>query len=51
MNNAGQKALATIKDKKAKWVFKNIPFGEYAVKVYHDENKNNKLEPLAKVIK
>ena len=43
-DNPFRKALAAIKDKKAKLVFKNIPFGEYAVKVYHDENKNNKLD-------
>ena len=24
--------------------FKDVPFGEYAVTVYHDENSNNKLD-------
>lgn len=36
--------LVNIKDKKAIWVFENIPFGEYAIKCYHDENGNNELD-------
>ena len=38
------KAFASIKDKKAIWVFKDIPFGEYAVICYHDENRNEKMD-------
>ncbi len=37
-------SYATIKDKKATWVFENIPLGEYAIKCYHDENGNNKMD-------
>lgn len=37
-------AAAPIKNKKAEWVFSALPFGAYAVKVYHDENNSNKLE-------
>ena len=38
------KASAGIENKKAVWVFENIPFGEYAVKSFHDENDNKKLD-------
>jgi len=37
-------AAASIKGGKAEWIFSNIPFGTYAVKVYHDENSNMKLD-------
>lgn len=37
-------AAAPIKGGKAKWIFSNIPFGTYAIKVYHDENSNMKLD-------
>lgn len=33
-----------IKDRKAEGVFHDISYGEYAVKVYHDMNGNNKLD-------
>jgi uncharacterized protein (DUF2141 family) len=39
-----QKTDVPIKDKKAEWIFKDIPFGSYAVKVIHDENNNKKLD-------
>jgi uncharacterized protein (DUF2141 family) len=39
-----QKADAEIKDGKAEWIFKDIPFGSYVVKVIHDENENKKLD-------
>ena len=42
--NAFRGAAADIKDGKAEYVFENIPFGEYAVKCYHDENMNGKLD-------
>lgn len=35
---------ASIEDMKAIWVFENIPFREYAVKCYHDENGNEKMD-------
>jgi uncharacterized protein (DUF2141 family) len=34
----------TIKDKKATCEFKDIPKGTYAVRAYHDENANGKLD-------
>ncbi len=38
------RGFASIKDNKTIWVFENIPFGEYAVKCYHDENGNEKMD-------
>ncbi|MFC1524018.1 DUF2141 domain-containing protein [Thermodesulfobacteriota bacterium] len=35
-----------ITDQKAEVTFKDIPFGEYAVKLYHDENDNDKLDRI-----
>jgi uncharacterized protein (DUF2141 family) len=37
-------AIIPIKDKKVEWVLENIPYGEYAVRFYHDENNNNELD-------
>jgi len=37
-------AVAKIADKKAVVVFNDIPFGVYAVKVFHDENDNGELD-------
>lgn len=43
-----EKAIATqssfIKNNKAKVFFKNVRSGSYAIAVYHDENKNGKLD-------
>jgi uncharacterized protein (DUF2141 family) len=33
-----------IKDKEAKGTFKDVTFGEYAVAVLHDENRNGKMD-------
>jgi uncharacterized protein (DUF2141 family) len=33
-----------VKNKKAYIVFSNLPRGEYAVSMYHDENANGKLD-------
>ena len=38
----GEKTL--IKDKSAKLTFEKIPFGEYAIKIYHDEDNDNELD-------
>lgn len=35
---------AEIKNRETVCIFKNIPFGIYAVKVFHDENNNDKLD-------
>jgi len=37
-------AAAEIKSKKAEWVFKNMPYGTYSIKAFHDENENSKLD-------
>ncbi len=34
----------SIKNGRASYRFENIPYGEYAVKVFHDENTNGKLD-------
>ena len=33
-----------IKDKSAILTFEKIPFGEYAIKIYHDEDNDNELD-------
>ena len=35
---------ARINNGKAEWAFRDLPFGEYAIKVFHDENGNKKLD-------
>ncbi len=34
----------SIENDKARAVFENLPYGEYAVRVYHDANGNDKLD-------
>jgi uncharacterized protein (DUF2141 family) len=36
-------AIIKIQNKKAQYVFPNVPFGEYAIKLFHDENGDNKI--------
>jgi len=36
--------IVKINNKQAVWIFREIPIGTYAVKLYHDENSNNKLD-------
>ena len=38
------KLTQSAKDKNAIFPFKNLPVGEYAVRVYHDENNNGQLD-------
>ena len=38
------KGRSVIKDKRAEYVFKDIPCGEYAIKLYHDANMNEDLD-------
>jgi uncharacterized protein (DUF2141 family) len=33
-----------ISDQKCEWIIEELPFGEYAIKLYHDENGNNKMD-------
>jgi uncharacterized protein (DUF2141 family) len=37
-------AAAAIRDKKAVWVFEDMPYGTYSIKAFHDENGNNRLD-------
>ncbi|MGK7397211.1 MAG: DUF2141 domain-containing protein [Candidatus Cyclobacteriaceae bacterium M3_2C_046] len=43
-NDAYKSAKVSIEDGKAVFVFRQIPWGEYAVKVFHDANSNEKLD-------
>lgn len=38
------KGKAVVSDQKAFYVFKDVPCGEYAIKLYHDENMNEDLD-------
>ena len=42
-NNCRQKMLP-VQDKKVQYIVKDLEFGEYAVKVFHDENSNGELD-------
>jgi uncharacterized protein (DUF2141 family) len=35
---------ASIRDGKSVFVFKGVPFGEYAVRIFHDANENGQLD-------
>ena len=35
---------AEIKGNSFEWIFEDIPYGEYALMLYHDENNNGKLD-------
>jgi uncharacterized protein (DUF2141 family) len=39
-----KKISLPIKEKRAECEFKEIPYGEYAIKVYHDENANGIMD-------
>ena len=41
---AFQGSIVEITDKKATAIFKDVPNGEYAISVFHDENDNKKLD-------
>lgn len=41
-----QSASARQKDGKARIVFKNVPYGEYAISAYHDEDGDGKLKTV-----
>ena len=38
------KGRSPIKDKRVEYTFKDIPCGEYAIKLYHDANMNQTLD-------
>jgi len=44
MERATLRGKATIKGKKATYVFKDVPPGVWAVAAVHDENKNGKMD-------
>lgn len=44
LKTAYQSFSSEIKNNKAVITFTNLPAGEYAVSVFHDENKNEKLD-------
>jgi len=35
--------IIKIKNKMAEWVIESIPYGEYAIKYFHDENGDDKI--------
>lgn len=37
-------ASLTIQKGRAEYVFKNLPYGEYAIKAFHDRNDNQRLD-------
>ncbi len=41
---AYQSVTAEVHDGQAEYVFERLPYGEYAIKLYHDENNNGKLD-------
>lgn len=45
-DEAIQKARVKIHDRKASVEFKNIPYGEYAVSCFHDENSDEELDTV-----
>lgn len=42
--SAYKTAEVKIVDKKAIYSFKDLPFGEYAIRLFHDENSNQKFD-------
>ena len=44
IENAFRSASGPIKRKRAKLVFKNVPYGTYAIACLHDENGNGKMD-------
>lgn len=41
---AFRKGRSPITDKKVEYIFKDVPCGDYAIKLYHDENMNQDLD-------
>jgi len=33
-----------IKEQKCEWIIEELPFGEYAIKLFHDENGDGKMD-------
>jgi uncharacterized protein (DUF2141 family) len=43
---AFRRAESAITEKQASATFESLPFGEYAIKLFHDRNSNDKLDKL-----
>ena len=41
---AFQGAIETISNKNVQHIFEELPFGTYAIKIFHDENDNGELD-------
>ena len=41
---AFRSAIVKVENKQAVAVFEDVPYGEYAIKIFHDENGNEKLD-------
>ena len=39
-----RRLTSKIMDSKVEWIIEDIPFGEYAIKLYHDENENGRMD-------
>lgn len=48
---AYRKGRSPITDKKVEYVFKDVQCGEYAIKLYHDENMNQDFDKFLKIPK
>lgn len=44
VDEALENADAAIAEQRARVVFRNIPYGEYALSVLHDENRNGRMD-------
>ena len=39
-----QQVVGEVTKGESRWVFSELSFGEYAIKIYHDENRNDELD-------
>ena len=37
-------AIMKVSNQKVEWKLEDVPFGDYAVKAFHDENSNNEID-------
>jgi len=44
VDKAYQGVFLTLTEKNAQYTFSNLPYGEYAIAVFHDSNNNGKLD-------
>ena len=42
--NAHRFVIAEVHDRQARHIFERLSYGEYAIKLYHDENNNRQLD-------